>query len=413
MELLLLSQFNLDSKLPTFFELVIQERLTDTLRDLFRFLHSTTADRLGGIALRSLPYSTEVFYIMWTFVERLFLNHFDGTFSECCYDMKRVGITPKALQSSSNGVVAVVAGSAAAASGVAAAEGEVPSDTTPSQPLVKPAEASAALVPDSIALDGLGHAVDPTDAYTLRKLSNRQRIMSLLLSTVVPYLRTKLQNYYKALTDPSPDAQLLRETQERNSPWRKGFNTVFLKVWPIVQFIYDSLTLVYWVRYMFDRSPYCCPSFQGMGVALRRLEREDYAKRQNPTGSAARVLGWGFMALNSVVVGMRFLQWWQTNRNANEVATSLSSEALPIPPPPQPTAPHPHYVAEQEVAGRPALEPGKCPVCHNDVANPAVNIASGYVFCFPCLQQQVQARGCCPVSHLPSTVQHIRRLYEV
>ena len=149
------------------------------------------------------------------------------------------------------------------------------------------------------------------------------------------------------------------------------------------------------------------PSFQAQGMVLRRLERTDYMMRQNTASSAGRVLRYGLLLLNGVVIAMRFLQWWQTSRNTDDVAGSLTTESLPVPPPPTPIAPHPNSRASTE-----GLEPGKCPVCRNTVTNAAVNIASGYVFCYPCLQQHAVQRGYCPVTHLHTTVQHIRRLYE-
>ena len=139
----------------------------------------------------------------------------------------------------------------------------------------------------------------------------------------------------------------------------------------------------------------------------------DYMKRMNTSGAASKVLSFGLFFLNGVMVGFRFLQWWQTSRNTGEVAGSLMEESLPTPPPPKPPVPHPTFVSAEQEAGRSGeVTPGICPVCHNKVVNPAVNIVSGIVYCYPCLHQHLQQEGYCPVTHQHATVQHIRRLYE-
>ena len=35
---------------------------------------------------------------------------------------------------------------------------------------------------------------------------------------------------------------------------------------------------------------------------------------------------------------------------------------------------------------------------------------SGYVFCYPCAVHWVRENGCCPVTRLPATEDHIRRI---
>jgi peroxin-12 len=37
---------------------------------------------------------------------------------------------------------------------------------------------------------------------------------------------------------------------------------------------------------------------------------------------------------------------------------------------------------------------------------------SGYAFCYPCIFTHVQQHGRCPVTHIPATVDSIRRLYQ-
>ena len=44
--------------------------------------------------------------------------------------------------------------------------------------------------------------------------------------------------------------------------------------------------------------------------------------------------------------------------------------------------------------------------------NPAMTTVSGYAFCYPCIFTHVEQHGRCPVTHIPATVDTIRRLYQ-
>jgi peroxin-12 len=37
---------------------------------------------------------------------------------------------------------------------------------------------------------------------------------------------------------------------------------------------------------------------------------------------------------------------------------------------------------------------------------------SGYAFCYPCVFSHVSEAHCCPVTRIPATLDHIRKLYE-
>ena len=45
-------------------------------------------------------------------------------------------------------------------------------------------------------------------------------------------------------------------------------------------------------------------------------------------------------------------------------------------------------------------------------SNPAQVATSGFVFCYPCVFAHVMDHGRCPVSGVPATLDHIRKLYE-
>ena len=81
-----------------------------------------------------------------------------------------------------------------------------------------------------------------------------------------------------------------------------------------------------------------------------------------------------------------------------------SAQALPIPPPPD---------KARRAEGGLAMptDPTQCPICRSERSNPAAN-HTGYVFCYPCIFTYVQQHQRCPVTHITSSQDQIRKLYE-
>jgi hypothetical protein len=50
--------------------------------------------------------------------------------------------------------------------------------------------------------------------------------------------------------------------------------------------------------------------------------------------------------------------------------------------------------------------------CRQRRVNPAMLAVSGYAFCYPCVFSHVSEAHCCPVTRIPATLDHIRKLYE-
>lgn len=97
---------------------------------------------------------------------------------------------------------------------------------------------------------------------------------------------------------------------------------------------------------------------------------------------------------------LQLLEWWFTSAEQK----LADQRKLPIPPPPPPVHPHPNGVQMPD-------DPTMCPICRQPRTNPAMAVASGYVFCYPCIFGHISQFECCPVTRLPTNVDHIRRLY--
>lgn len=55
---------------------------------------------------------------------------------------------------------------------------------------------------------------------------------------------------------------------------------------------------------------------------------------------------------------------------------------------------------------------GATVACRRRRTNPCIVSTSGYCFCYPCAFGFVLEHGCCPVTRLPASLDHIRKLYE-
>jgi len=84
----ILSHFNLDSPIPTFFELYAQERITPALMAAYRYFMSLLAQRTPRLE-RFVPYLDESFLLLWGAIDASFLKLYDATFTENFFNFKR------------------------------------------------------------------------------------------------------------------------------------------------------------------------------------------------------------------------------------------------------------------------------------------------------------------------------------
>ena len=105
--------------------------------------------------------------------------------------------------------------------------------------------------------------------------------------------------------------------------------------------------------------------------------------------------------LMAAVVGFKLLEWWY---GSAEDAV-FRDRSHPPPPPPPRTAPHPR--ARCAVPRDPAL----CPLCRRRCSQPAVVRTSGWVFCHPCVVDEVRRFGRCPVTLAAAAEGDVVRLF--
>lgn len=247
-------------------------------------------------------------------------------------------------------------------------------------------------------------------------LSKSQRQMSLIFLTLIPYLRSKLDNNYY-----TRHAQPTQSTRPR-------YLEIFGKVYPLVFAAHEGITFAYQLLYLLGTSPYYSPGLHMLGLSIVRISGSEVAEAEKLSAQKRAqgmdrirrqggpvVWQWFKRALRgsgeilsqhtrtALIVSVflfKLLEWWYTS------AEHRFGQGKPLPPPPPPPEPLP------AVDGIQVLDDVKrCPLCSRIRINPALIATSGHVFCYRCAYKWVEARGCCPVTNIPASLEHIRRLY--
>lgn len=370
MEFQLLSQFSVESRLPTFLEVYVQRRLTETLRDAFTFSLSSAASHFTnhGWLTRALtggaPWGEEIFLGIMLLTESLFLKHFDATFSESFFGMTRSGAVRR--------------------------------KTLSPAPKLQPGENG-----EEYALAGI----------RFRPLTSKQRAFALLTVTLIPYLWRRLGKYYSWLIDSENEGTVIerRGIEDNRGNWMRWLNWCVEKMYPWLHALIELSSAGFIIFYLSDRTPYFAPDLYLQSTVIRRLDQADYHKRQQNADGTSLMRRYQ-VALMAVIIGLRFLEWWNTDGGRGAVSAQLRQQ-LPMPGPP---VPDPSRTERQVPHALPVPTDGSCPLCQKPVTNLACNIATGVVFCYPCLHSYVTDKGCCPTRpDVRTTVQHIRRLYEM
>ncbi|XP_065838931.1 peroxisome assembly protein 12-like isoform X2 [Oscarella lobularis] len=248
-------------------------------------------------------------------------------------------------------------------------------------------------------------------ANEVTPLSRRHKIMSLLILVGVSYIKTKLDRLYQeksqSVSDQSESRHFLLE-------W-------YLKLYPAIHFLWEAHLFVYRFAYLFNSSNYWSPLLKLAGVELIRITPDNDIP--SPTrgllshienSSSWRTLLFGLPAalLNSSVdllariipVGvffLKFLDWWYSEDHSSQAATL---NYLPVPPPPPKLKP----VSTDVVL---PSHPVQCPLCGKARHCATALATSGFVFCYTCAHDYVEEHGKCPLTHFPSTLDDLIRLY--
>ena len=224
-------------------------------------------------------------------------------------------------------------------------------------------------------------------------MSARGRWLSLLGVTVLPGVYQLLRSRYDEVVSTDAEAQALVVAREQRYPWLAVVHRVLKYLFPILHVITEVSQFLFDVAYLLEKTPFASLWLWLLNVAVRRARlNSSSGGSSSPRG---RVIVYTLLVLASY--GIRLFQ-----TTFRRTGSGGSTPAVVVLPPPPSGTSSPSTTAAA----------GLCPVCERALTNTAVNVASGVVGCFPCLQSYIQEHGKCPTTRVDSRVEQIRRLYE-
>ncbi|XP_065919342.1 peroxisome assembly protein 12-like [Dysidea avara] len=218
-------------------------------------------------------------------------------------------------------------------------------------------------------------------------LTRRVRLLTWILLALIPYLRTKLDQYYQVIKEQG-------EYPDGDSYELKFSARCFLYIYPIIYFSWEGLLLLYRMLYLFQHHVSYSPVLWITGTKLSRVSSDEMTS--NSSSLFSLLLG---NMLPAVAFSLKFLEWWYSGDHK-----WVGFGVLPTPPPPAKPPPHPQGVRE-------AMCPSHCALCEASHDTPTTLQTSGYVFCYSCIHDYVRKHGCCPVTRQPTNETQLIRLF--
>ena len=388
----------LDDAKPSLFELLSEQQLAALIPPSLRYVLAISTHRYPRYLLRLLNNYDELYALLSLVVERYYLTHLGGSFTENFYGLKRQRV-------------------------LSLRNGELPRTT-----LAVPHETN-----DRLAL------------------KNRGLIYKNLAVLVgIPYLKRKLDESYDIYIAPSAslsvglggiegrrfldrDAYPAHGTfRERVFWWYKLF---LRRCYPSINAAYYLSTLAFSLAYLFDGTKYSNPFLWMIGTRIRRMNGADYkaiemaskvveknkpgqgllgmlhpANLQNTMLSSLKLL------LPASIFGLKFLEWWYQSDFSRQL-TRKAAEGVELPPPivagqglvakernerqnseMDDTKPNSSRKRDPPISSTsllpiftvpPPLGSDLCPICLHPIETAAA-CQTGYVFDFKCIFQWIE-----------------------
>ncbi|WFD32947.1 ubiquitin-protein ligase peroxin 12 [Malassezia sp. CBS 17886] len=404
---------------PSFFELIAQDQLSALLKPAVRYVLTVLAQRNPRHLLRFVNRFDEVYALLMLAIEWHYLRTWNASFTENFYGLHRRR-----------------------------------------RPLVSAKRVEAALSRPVL--------------QTKHRLRSRDIRVSLLFLVGLPYVQTKLMEYWEhlgggLLADADDDTLFGDEAPRRAlavSPadqsmqlrWLRRWKDAFRRGFPLAQVLLQLWMLAYNVAYLFNHTPYWRPWFRVMRIEVRRMRGDEQplgdvaASKPLPRATkfpllfAATVLWRGASgvfemlkyALPASIFVFKFLEWWYSSNNPRRRSDGRGDEDAPkiappavLPPSAKGVAYHrpdswrdAHILAatpatentpfadEDAAAAPPALLHNACPLCGIAPIQNACVLSTGYAFCYKCAHAYVDKWHRCPVTlqPLPGGTEEIRKV---
>ncbi|XP_015377414.1 PREDICTED: peroxisome assembly protein 12 [Diuraphis noxia] len=222
-------------------------------------------------------------------------------------------------------------------------------------------------------------------SITNSKPDNYQFYLSLALVVCIPYLRNKCDMYIDQL-------QMKYKLQLKHK--------VFITLNKIVHTCWETLRLIYYIKYINGSSQSHSPLLTIVGVVLTynniESSNNESLSQLSIKESIKNYLLYGLS--HSLELGaffIQFLNWWHSENLQSKFI------AYPIPNPPK-----------ENDTYKSVRNTNKCPICENERKMPTALTVSGFVYCYKCLHKHlVGVYSRCPVTKLPASMQDMIRIY--
>jgi len=278
------------------------------------------------------------------------------------------------------------------------------------------------IVPKQIVEDGSSSRKQAFQQ--LRNVSRDDRIRSLILEVLVPYLKEKLE-----LIDHNNLLAMQRQSSSSSS-WNHTFfwNKNCFQLFSIME---QMTVIFYQLRYLTKRSLYFSPYLHLLGLIVRRITLADLQqpkktskimKKPNVDNIPLLYRAIAIFALTLLLptwyaqlrqtIRLLRRKWISTffHRHSDSTFASNTKDQnnsyMQVSPPPLKPP-----ISNSSKINRVPLN-NSCPLCRSAFVNPAVASTSGYVFCYRCLAMYVRQHNKCPITQLPCSENRIFRIFE-
>jgi len=228
-------------------------------------------------------------------------------------------------------------------------------------------------------------------------LGAREKLLSLLCLTVVPYLVVKMDRLYLHLQE---ENDAMRITWNSGKGPKSLGKLLYFVIYPYIQSLWNGMKFIFRLRYLFGQTEYYSPLLWFAGVTLSRDLANEQSSPLSVDSLWRRVVN---SALPISVFALKLIEWWYSTERSAAVRMMTS---LPIPPPPPHTQPN-------EDGVRLPQNPQLCPLCVKRRVDPTVIATSGYVFCYSCIMGYLRMHKECPITCIPTSEQQLIRLYQL
>lgn len=339
-----LNAATLDPDIPTVFEILSAKQLQDLIYPSLRHIIVHYAQRNPAYLLRICNRFDEIFLVGMGLVEYYHLKHWNSTFTEKFYGLKRTNILEyTALKS---------------------------------------------------------RRATPTIVEKERRLTARQRWLCMFFVCVVPYIREKCEARYDILRGKyafkSIEEDKPPQTASAAVKLRYQWDRVLLKWYPRFCMIESASTILFLLGYLFHRTRATSLVDYIVNFQYSRLSAFDHQLNTvdtevkhwqqylTPQYISKLTLSTLSYALPTALFFVKFFEWW----NSSNFASKLNQLGPKLEPP---------------STGVPPLGLKACPICEKETLDNPTVLETGVIYCYKCIFNHLQSSDKSKVPICPAT----------